>query len=274
MSRTCGSSPATAAAWTAAWRRRSRNGDDQALVERRRAADPRGTPSRRASPAVATYSTPVAALTTTPGHTSPSISTAIGDGVLRQAVEVVDGAVDRVDDPAHAGGAARARLLAQERVVGRRASTSAGSAPRCRGRPGSRRRRRSTWCRRRAPRGYGARGSGRPRPGRSRARSRRASPGERRDGHRPALGGDCGRRPPAARPQVRGSSPRAQVGRGHQARRRRPAAPPRRARWRRAPRAARGQADEPRGSMPGVAARLTGNDSRSAVARPRCRGRR
>src|SRR5690606_23896023 len=42
-----------------------------------------------------------------------------GDGVLTDAVEQVDSAVDRVDDPSHSGGAGGvALLLPQDRVAG------------------------------------------------------------------------------------------------------------------------------------------------------------
>ena len=93
---------------------------------------------------------PVATLSTTPATTSPSTLGGDRDGVLRDAVEEVHGAVDRVDDPADAG---RARLrvvalLAQERVVGPGPSSRSRISRSAPGRPRSPRRRRWTWWRR------------------------------------------------------------------------------------------------------------------------------
>ena len=107
---------------------------------------------------------------------------------------------------------------------------------------------------------------GRPRRGPPRARGRAARPGRLGTGHVTSLGGACG-------PPTTGCSPR---GFGQQPAAHRSGAairPPTATRGTSSPRSvaarstssSRGRPTK-RGSMPGVAARLTGNDSRSAVA--------
>ena len=88
-------------------------------------------PSRQAPPPrIAVHSSPVAALRTTAGHAHAVHLGGERHGVLRQPVEVVDGAVDRVDDPPHAGPARSARGSAPYSSP-RTASSGPALAQRC-----------------------------------------------------------------------------------------------------------------------------------------------
>ena len=249
-------------------------GDDQPLAERRRPAHADRPPSRwhRPPPSVATYSSPVAALTHHPGDDARRRPRRRSRRRTREAVEEVDGAVDRVDDPAHAAGCRSTSSPSSPR------NAVVGPAP-----PSTRPRISASRPRSACGDDVGRAGLGVATRRRSaRARGPAGGLAGDVDGEVAQLGGRAGAVTRGhRRPQSAGASPR---GLGQQPAGRGPSGPQRADRGavdRSSPRSAAARSSSrsrtiatKRGSMPAVAARRAAAELARRSPAPRCRGRR